>query len=377
VLWQIIVVSLDSWPSQSAMTEMSAPECSKAIAALWRSVCGVTCLAWRDVQVAAVVVAFLATRRSTASVLSGLPWREGNRGSSGVPRRSVSQARSAVTVWLVSGGDPVLSSSAVAADVRAASQVNVADLGAGQFRDAKPGLPGQREQRVVAAAVPGGLVGRGQERVHFVAGEVAHDGAVGAFGGDRQDTLPWTEHIVLTEYSPANIDWLSDNLADALGEWAWQPFWDLVAGLPGYGSVEQPRRRLATCHGIHRLSIFDLPRHTWDLGSMFFVADGITSDKAEFESAVRSFVNALTPRAPFMMAFMEGSSGYNVSGISFPAVEVTLKSLSALLAGLPVTGTKILRTDNSARRVRPGYDAMLLATGYVVDDGLLVRSSRR
>jgi hypothetical protein len=38
--------------------------------------------------------------------------------------------------------DPVLSSFAVAADVRAAPEVNVADLGAGQFRDAKPGLGG-------------------------------------------------------------------------------------------------------------------------------------------------------------------------------------------------------------------------------------------
>ncbi len=177
--------------------------------------------------------------------------------------------------------------------------------------------------------------------------------------------LPWTEHIVLTDYSPANIDWLRDNLPDVPGEWPWQPFWDLVAGLPGYGNVEQPRRRLATSHGIDRLSIFDLPPRTWDLGSMFFVADGITSDEAEFELGVQSFIDALIPRAPFMMAFMEGSSGYDVSGVRFPSVKVTLESLSTLLAGLPVTGTKILRTDNSARHLRPGYDAMLLATGYV------------
>jgi NNMT/PNMT/TEMT family len=179
--------------------------------------------------------------------------------------------------------------------------------------------------------------------------------------------LPWTEHIFLTEYSPANIDWLSANLADAPGEWVWQPFWNLMAGLPGYENVEQPRHRLATSHGLHHLSIFHLPRRTWDLGSMFFVADGITSDEAEFESAVRSFINALTPSAPFMMAFMEGSSGYDVSGVSFPAVKVTLESLSTLLAGLPVTGAKIVRTDNSARQVRTGYDAMLLATGYVAE----------
>jgi NNMT/PNMT/TEMT family len=179
--------------------------------------------------------------------------------------------------------------------------------------------------------------------------------------------LPWAERIVFTEYAPANIDWLTENLADAPGEWAWQPFWDLMSGLPGYGRPEQPRRRLAASHEICRLSIFDLPRRTWDLGSMFFVADGITSDEAEFESAVRSFLGALTPGAPFMMAFMESSAGYEVSGVWFPAVEITPESLGALLARLPVTGTDVLRTDKSIRQLRPGYAAMLLVTGYVAD----------
>ncbi len=63
--------------------------------------------------------------------------------------------------------------------------------------------------------------------------------------------LPWAEHIVFTEYAASsNFHWLSENLADAPGEWHWQPFWDLVAGLPGYRAVEQPRRRLAAVHEI-------------------------------------------------------------------------------------------------------------------------------
>jgi hypothetical protein len=180
--------------------------------------------------------------------------------------------------------------------------------------------------------------------------------------------LPWIENLVFTEYAPANIDWLAENLADRPGEWAWQPFWDLVANLPGYRDVEQPRRRLASNHEIRLLSVFDLPRHAWDLGSMFFVADGMSSEEAEFESAVRAFLGALTPGAPFVMAFMEGSAGYDVSGVRFPSVRVTPGSLNELLARLPVTGTGLLRTDNTVRRLRPGYDAMLLVTGYVMDD---------
>jgi hypothetical protein len=179
--------------------------------------------------------------------------------------------------------------------------------------------------------------------------------------------LPWAEHIVFTEYASPNIHWLRENLADVPGEWQWQPFWELVAGLPCYRAVEHPRRRLAAGHEIRTVSIFDLPPRTWDLGSMFFVADGISTDEGDFESAVRSFLGALVLGSPFVMAFMEGSHGYDVRGVRFPAVKVTPRSLDALLADLPVTGTSVLRTDNSIRRVRLGYDAMLLVTGFVTE----------
>lgn len=177
--------------------------------------------------------------------------------------------------------------------------------------------------------------------------------------------LPWAGHIVFTEYASPNIDWLSENLADAPGEWRWQSFWDLVAGLPCYRTVEDPRRMLAAGHEVRTLSIFDLPRRTWDLGSMFFVADGMTTDEAEFETAVRAFLDALLPGSPFLMAFMEGSTGYDVRGRRFPSVKITPRSLDALLTKLPITGTSVLRTDNSIRRLRPGYEAMLLVTGFV------------
>jgi hypothetical protein len=176
--------------------------------------------------------------------------------------------------------------------------------------------------------------------------------------------LPWVKRILFAEYADTNIDWLAENLADARGEWAWQQFWDLVADLPGYAATGPPRPRLAACHEIRPLSIFDLPSRAFGLGSMFFVADGMSDDQAEFEHAVACFVGALTPGAPFMMAFMEGSRGYDVSGVRFPAVRVTPASLEELLRRLPVTDTDMLRTDRSIRPLRLGYEAMLLVTGY-------------
>jgi hypothetical protein len=95
------------------------------------------------------------------------------------------------------------------------------------------------------------------------------------------------------------------------------------------------------------------------------VADGITEDQAEFEAAVCAFLDSLAPGSPFLMAYMEGSNGYDVHGVRFPSVRVTKDSLEALLALLPVTVNDVLRTDNSRQPLRPGYDAMLLVTGWV------------
>lgn len=176
--------------------------------------------------------------------------------------------------------------------------------------------------------------------------------------------LPWAERVVCTEYASQNIDWLCANLAYAPGAWDWQRFWSLVADLPGYRTIGDPRHRLAAAHEVRTLSIFDLPSRAWDLGSMFFVADGMTTVECEFELAVRKFLGALRPGSPFLMAFMEGSDGYEIRGKRFPSVRVTRSSLDALLATLPVADTSILRTDNSVQRLRIGYDAMLLVTGF-------------
>jgi hypothetical protein len=176
--------------------------------------------------------------------------------------------------------------------------------------------------------------------------------------------LPWAERIVFTEYASGNIEWLRENLPYAPGRWHWQRFWDLVAELPGYRTVDDPRRRLAAAHEIREQSIFDLPKRTWDLGSMFFVADGMTTVQEEFETAVRTFLAALLPGSPFLMAFMEGSRGYEVRDKPFPSVQITQESLEALLAELPVMGASVLRTDKSVQPLRPGYDAMLLVTGF-------------
>ena len=117
------------------------------------------------------------------------PRRDGNSGSPGSPPCSASQARTVLAVWLVSGVTrslrPLPWQQTCAPCPRPRSWILMpVSLGYPQA-----GLDGQVQQGVVAAAPPGGAVGRGQQRFDLVLGEVADDGAVGAFGGDGQYPL--------------------------------------------------------------------------------------------------------------------------------------------------------------------------------------------
>ncbi len=182
--------------------------------------------------------------------------------------------------------------------------------------------------------------------------------------------LPWTEQILLADFSKSNVIWLSDQLASKAFRWLWRPFWRQMRKAKGYRDVRRPRKRLREAcatdpgnAGVERLSVFDLPKARWNLGTMFFVAESITEDRAEFRDAVAAFVGALTPGAPFAAAFMAGSAGYPVDGTQFPALPIKPDDVRQHLVdlGVPEPSVHLLETSH---RVRDGYAGMIIATGF-------------
>lgn len=185
--------------------------------------------------------------------------------------------------------------------------------------------------------------------------------------------LPWTEQILLTDFSASNVRWLCREVTQESSGWAWQPFWRELHELEGYNGISEPRKHLreaCVCEpgyaGIEQHSVFLLPEARWDLGTMFFVAESITEDREEFRAATASFVGALTPGAAFASAFMAGSYGYPVAGTRFPALPITPDDVKLRFTELGVDrlSVKLLRTSH---RVRDGYEAMIVATGFVGD----------
>ena len=146
------------------------------IAQVCRSTCGGEVFASSDGQAAAAVAACLASEpfdRVGAQRLSA-PRREHRIGGAAVtfvhPAAQHGDGVSGQRCRRVPCG--------LCRGTRTWAPVPRCDVGAGepgQFGDAQPGLHGDVEQGVVAAANPGGPVGRGQQGVDFVAGQEADD----------------------------------------------------------------------------------------------------------------------------------------------------------------------------------------------------------
>lgn len=183
--------------------------------------------------------------------------------------------------------------------------------------------------------------------------------------------LPWTDQILLTDFSERNVSWLRRHVMDDDASWTWQPFWAELAKRKGYNQISEPRKQLReVCAGqpgdagIERHSVFDLPQARWQLGTMFFVAESITQDPAEFRAAIGSFVSALQPGAPFAATFMAGSDGYPVAGTPFPALQVTPEDVTERFRELGASKLSV-HMNRTPPEVRPGYSGMIVATGIV------------
>ena len=175
--------------------------------------------------------------------------------------------------------------------------------------------------------------------------------------------LPFCEEITLYEYSASNVSWLRREIKSYSP--SWDSFWDLLAKEPLYESVGSPREMLAAKASVKKGSIFNLPESRWDIGTMFFTAESLSSVPSEFQTALDSFIGSLRSDAPFAAAFMESSLGYSVGTRRFPAVAITENEVRNFLSDR-TKDLKIYRIGLTNNPLRAGYGGMILATGKVV-----------
>jgi hypothetical protein len=177
--------------------------------------------------------------------------------------------------------------------------------------------------------------------------------------------LPFCQKVELLEPIGKNRDWLEKQVTGY--EPFWDPYWEHLAVGSAYAGIN-PRTALAERTVVRKGDVFALQKRKWDMGTMFFVAESITSFKSAFREAVRGFVGSLKVGAPLAAAFMWGSTGYTVGDVRFPAVSISSTNVKELLAPL-VDDLRVesVSSQSPSEKVRPGYKGMILALGRVAE----------
>jgi hypothetical protein len=108
-----------------------------------------------------------------------------------------------------------------------------------------------------------------------------------------------------------------------------------------------------------------LPVSWYGSGSMNFVAESVTEDRAEFVAICHAFVHSVRPGAPLVASFMENMGQYRIAG-------------GPLWPGYPVTGETICEVFEDAtvdlHVTRIDADPDLPEWGYT---GMVLMSARR
>jgi hypothetical protein len=183
--------------------------------------------------------------------------------------------------------------------------------------------------------------------------------------------LPWCGRITLLERSESNLEYLRGQLSGYDANW--DQFWEVLksgahdegAAYTGLGVDPRTRFREAV-REPEPGSLFDLcdnKKPGWDLGTMFFVAESITTSLEEFRRGVGCFMGALKDGAPFAAAFMEHSEGYRVGAQDFPARDIDEGEVRTVLGPYAEADMKVVCLDNPKQLVRHGYTGMILACG--------------
>jgi hypothetical protein len=197
--------------------------------------------------------------------------------------------------------------------------------------------------------------------------------------------MPLTAEIVLTDTSvlidtsQSNLDWLKSEIrlmrsGDREALERWEPYWDRTweAGHPWLNTT-LAWTMAKTALNTSRADLLSLGmEQAFDLGTMCFVAETMTSSRAEFAAAVCSFLRSLRPGAPYAIACLAESTGYAVGGVDYPAVSVTADDLFATLSECQYIGREVVHVQvipvPEGGPLREGHRGMLLALGRTCPD---------
>lgn len=176
--------------------------------------------------------------------------------------------------------------------------------------------------------------------------------------------LPRARRLTAWEYSESNIAWLEAELRRDEMRPQWHHFWSVVreAYGPGWALPDNPIPVLRDKCGVTQGSIFDLPRATWDAGTMFFCAESITQRQDEFEAACAAFARSVRKGGTLAAAFLVRSEVYVVADRPFPVLKLSPDMIEGVF-GHHARDVRAELIGIVDREIRSGYSGCIFLTG--------------
>lgn len=171
--------------------------------------------------------------------------------------------------------------------------------------------------------------------------------------------LPYSRRIDCLEYSRSNVRYLLDQIHRPAEYWHrfhryMRHFGDQ------YVFPLHPVLTEKVC--VRQGDIFTYSQADYDVVTMFFCAESITSQRNRFIAACKKSMSYLRNGGLYIAVFMEQSKGYEIDRVQFPAYPTNTEELSGIFEPL-CTKLSVTKIPKSTKPLREGYGGMVLITG--------------
>lgn len=144
----------------------------------------------------------------------------------------------------------------------------------------------------------------------------------------------------------------------------WQQFEDLIAAVGTHHKFHHTFAKARASAQCIPGDIYTLPESTYDFVSSYFVAESITTDKAQCTHALTSLLKSVRPSGGFMVVLMVGSKGYPAGeSTHFPAVDLSLTEIRNIFSAIPGVTAKTTLARDAHEKARDGYHGMAIVMG--------------
>ncbi len=171
--------------------------------------------------------------------------------------------------------------------------------------------------------------------------------------------FPYSRHIDCLEYSRSNVKYLRDQIHNPSE--CWHRFHRYMQRYSDR-YLFPLQRTLSDKVFIRRGDLFSEIFAGYDVVTMFFCAESITSRRDTFVAACIKSMSCARPGGVYIAAFMEQSAGYFVDHIHFPAYATNAQELQHIFEPL-CANLRVKRIQKAENPLREGYSGMVLVTG--------------